>query len=127
MKAPVRFAVVGCGHIGKRHAAMIQAAPEARLVAVVDNAWSTSDLEDVVKDGSWAEGARACTSLPEALKVHDVDVVAVATPNGSHVELACQAIDAGCHVVLEKPMGLDAKSVEGLRIKANEAGLLVLG
>ena len=114
MQAPVKFTVVGCGHIGKRHAAMIQAAPEAQLVAVVDNAWPEADLDDLGRAGSWAEGAQAHTSLSKALQAHDVDVVAVATPNGSHVELACQAIDAGCHVVLEKPMGLDATSVEGL-------------
>ena len=127
MKAPVKFAVVGCGHIGKRHAAMIQASPEAQLVAVVDNAWPEADLDDLGRAGSWAEGAQAHTSLSHALKAHDLDVVAVATPNGSHVELACQAIDAGCHVVLEKPMGLDATSVEGLQTRAHEAGLLVFG
>ena len=127
MKAPVKFAVVGCGHIGKRHAAMIQAATEAQLVAVVDNAWQEADLDDLGRAGSWAEGAQAHTSLSQALQAHDVDVVAVATPNGSHVELACQAIDAGCHVVLEKPMGLDATSVEGLQARAHEAGLLVFG
>ena len=106
---------------------MIQAATEAQLVAVVDNAWPKADLDDLGRSGSWAEGARAHTSLGQALQAHDLDVVAIATPNGSHVELACQAIDAGCHVVLEKPMGLDATSVEGLQAKANQAGLLVFG
>ena len=127
MKAPVRFAVVGCGHIGKRHVAMIQAAPEAQLVAVVDKAWTEGNMAEVVKAGSWAEGACAYRSLSEALHAHQLDVIAVATPNGSHVELALAALEAGCHVVLEKPMGLDAKSVEGLHAKAKGAGLLVFG
>ena len=43
MKAPVRFAVVGCGHIGKRHVAMIQGDDRAALVAVVDHAWAAED------------------------------------------------------------------------------------
>lgn len=127
MKAPIKFAVVGCGHIGKRHAAMIQAAPEAELVAVVDNAWSKEDLLNVTSTQSWAAQAMAYTSLAHALLDQEFDVVAIATPNGSHVELACAAIDAGCHVILEKPMGLNSSSVEALQSKARNAGLVVFG
>ena len=102
MKAPVKFAVVGCGHIGKRHAAMIQAATEANS----SRWWTTPGRKRISMtwEGRIVGGGRtAHTSLSQALQAHDVDVVAVATPNGSHVELACQAIDAGCHVVWKNP------------------------
>ncbi|MED5317965.1 MAG: Gfo/Idh/MocA family oxidoreductase, partial [Bacteroidota bacterium] len=85
MKAPVRFAVVGCGHIGKRHAAMIQGDERATLVAVVDRAWAE---EADVSRRPWAPEARAFATLSSALTSLDVDVVVVATPNGSHIDLA---------------------------------------
>lgn len=126
MKAPLRFAVVGCGHIGKRHVAMIQGDSRGELVAVIDLAWS-SEGRGEVPARKWASEARAFTSLSDALNVLNFDVVSVATPNGSHVELACEAVAAGCHVVLEKPMGLTSKSIENLKKLAEEAGVKVFG
>ena len=126
MKAPVRFAVVGCGHIGKRHAAMIQGDKRALLVAVADLAWEVEG-QGAVKRRPWAPEAEAFTSLTDALAKCDVDVVSVATPNGSHVEVACEAVAAGCHVVVEKPMGLDASSVTRLKAQADLRGLTVFG
>ena len=124
MKAPVRFAVVGCGHIGKRHAAMIQGDERATLVAVVDHAWAE---DGEVSSRPWAPEARAFATLTTALAALDVDVVSVATPNGSHIDLACEAVAAGCHVVVEKPMGLDVASVERLRRDAETKGAMVFG
>ncbi len=124
MKAPVRFAVVGCGHIGKRHAAMIQGDERATLVAVVDRAWAE---EGNVSRRPWAPEARAFATLSAALTALDVDVVAVATPNGSHIDLACEAVAAGCHVVVEKPLGLDVASVERLKIDAEAKDVRVFG
>ena len=105
MKAPVKFAVVGCGHIGKRHAAMIQAAPEAQLVAVVDNAWSKEDLDDTSTRimGGGRDGAHQLCPMP--FRPKNVDVVAVATPNGSHVELACAGHRCGLSCGLGKTHG----------------------
>ena len=62
--------------------------------------------------------AQAFDSLTAMLDAVEVDVVAVATPNGSHVDLACQAIEAGCHVIVEKPMGLTVDSVARLQATA---------
>ena len=126
MKAPIRFAVVGCGHIGKRHAAMIQGESNALLVAVVDTAWR-EEGEGVLAPRTWAPEALAFADLEEALRHADFDVVAVATPNGSHVDLACRAMKAGCHVIVEKPMGLSVSSVERLKSESEKAGVTVFG
>ena len=91
---------------------MIQGDERATLVAVVDHAWAE---EGEVSPRPWAPEARAFATLSTALAALDVDVVAVATPNGSHIDLACEAVAAGCHVVVEKPMGLDVASVERLK------------
>ena len=127
MNVPVRFAVVGCGHIGKRHAAMVLGHDEARLVAVVDVAWEGSQSEGVITSPDWAKDAQAFSSLTEALKQMDVDVVSVCTPNGTHVELATNAVAAGCHVILEKPMGLRSQGVAELKRSAEKAGVTVFG
>ena len=127
MNAPVRFAVVGCGHIGKRHAAMIQGHREAELVAVIDSAWKNQSSQVQVETPVWAGNAPAFSSLVDALKEIDVDVIAICTPNGSHIELALQTVEAGCHVLVEKPMGLTASSIAELDAKRRLKGVHVFG
>ena len=103
---------------------MIQGDERATLVAVVDHAWAG---EGELSPRPWAPEARAFATLSAALAALDVDVVSVATPNGSHVDLACEAVAAGCHVVVEKPMGLNVASVERLRRDAEAKGVRVFG
>jgi UDP-N-acetyl-2-amino-2-deoxyglucuronate dehydrogenase len=84
----VRFAVVGCGHIGKRHAEMIVRNEEAELVALID-----------VKDKSALKidhfDVPFFSSLDSFLSASlDVDVVNIATPNGFHAEHALNKLDA---------------------------------
>lgn len=100
----IRFVIIGYGHIGKRHAAMIERQPEARLVAVVDP--------------KTPEPAPSCphfTSWEAWMEANiQADVAVVASPNGLHTAHAYQALEAGLHVVVEKPMGLTAASVQAL-------------
>jgi len=127
MNAPVRFAVVGCGHIGKRHAAMVEAHAEAELVAVADTAWTLGSEGGLLPSPEWAPTARAFGSLASLLDAVEVDVVSVCTPNGSHISLARTAVERGCHVVVEKPMGLRAEDVRGLGELAESQGVRVFG
>lgn len=106
MNEKIKFAVVGLGHIGKRHAEMISRNLEAELVAgcdilpkeslnLPDNSLPVySDLEIMLKDNP------------------DIDVVCVATPNGLHASNALTALNANKHVVIEKPMGLHKAECE---------------
>ena len=109
---PIKFAVVGCGHIGKRHAEMIVRHPEARLVALCDTAPRDS-LSLAAYDVPFY------TSL-DALLVADVavDVVSICTPNGTHAPLSIQALEAGKHVLCEKPMALTKAEGEAVIYKA---------
>lgn len=108
----VRFAVVGAGHIGKRHASMIQAHTESELVALCD-----VRSQEVL--GTAAFAVPFFNSM-EALLAADlpIDVLCICTPNGLHSMQAIQALDAGKHVVCEKPMGLDKASCEAVIYKA---------
>src|SRR4051812_37739870 len=96
----IRFAVVGCGHIGKRHAAMIHNNNECELVALCD-VKKQSDL------GIKHSDVPFFNSIDELLQSDIIiDVLCVATPNGLHEEHALKALSANLHVVIEKPMAL---------------------
>ena len=108
----VKFAVVGCGHIGKRHAEMITRHPEAQLVAQCDSApRQTLRLE--------AYEVPFYASLDDLLAANlDIDVICVCTPNGVHAPLSIQALEARKHVVCEKPMALTKADCEAVIFKA---------
>lgn len=88
--------IVGMGGIGAMHArALAELGGRARLVA-----FSGGATADVV-DGAVRLAPREVIAHP------DVDVVAICTPSGSHAALALAALEAGRHVVVEKPLALD--------------------
>jgi UDP-N-acetyl-2-amino-2-deoxyglucuronate dehydrogenase len=95
----LRFALVGAGMIGGVHAAALAELTDvAELVAVVDN--------DLAKAQALAQryGADASTDLDAVLRRDDVDAVTICTPSGLHADGAVAALDAGKHVVVEKPV-----------------------
>ncbi|MBN2742960.1 MAG: Gfo/Idh/MocA family oxidoreductase [Marinilabiliaceae bacterium] len=108
----IKFAVVGMGHIGKRHAEMIRRHPQARLVAMCDIVPAQqAGIADA--DVPWFNSI-------EALLVSDleVDVVNICTPNGLHARQAILALEARKHVVIEKPMALTKADAEAVIFKA---------
>ena len=108
----IKFAVIGCGHIGKRHAEMICRNPESQLAALVD-------IKDKTKLGLNQFDVPFYSSLDEFLgSGTESDVVTIATPNGLHAEQALKALDAGKHVVIEKPMSLKKLDAEKVIFKA---------
>lgn len=102
---PVQFAVVGCGHIGKRHAAMIAQHPGARLAALVDT--------DPGHPLAATYAVPLYASVEELLASGTpADVVVVATPNACHAQQALAILHSGRHVVIEKPMTLTRQDAE---------------
>jgi predicted dehydrogenase len=108
----IRFAVVGCGHIGKRHAAMISNNKECELVAL-------SDVARRDQLGLEKYEAPFFSSVDEMLESKvPVDVLCIATPNGLHEEQALKGLRAGAHVVIEKPMALTKAGCERIIYEA---------
>jgi predicted dehydrogenase len=91
----MRAVIVGAGLMGRWHAAAIRRAG-GRVVAVID-----SDAAAGARLAAQT-GATASTDLRGAL-ARGADVVHVCTPLASHLELAAIGLEAGCHIVLEKP------------------------
>ncbi|MDR6404749.1 MULTISPECIES: Gfo/Idh/MocA family protein [Chryseobacterium] len=112
MSEKIKFAVVGCGHIGKRHAEMITRNEECELLALIDVAEKSSLNIDNYNVPFFK-------SLDDFLNSElEVDVINIASPNGFHFEQAYKAIDAGKHVVVEKPMALNKQHAEKLIFQA---------
>ncbi|MBI2833647.1 MAG: Gfo/Idh/MocA family oxidoreductase [Acidobacteria bacterium] len=97
--APLRFAIVGCGDIGRLRAAALVALGRDRLGAVSD--------QDEARAASVAAafGVPAEHDWRRLIERPDVDAVVVSTPPPSHEEIATVALDAGKHVLCEKPLG----------------------
>lgn len=106
MNRKIRFAVVGCGHIGKRHAEMITREAGAELVALCD-------IRPEKELGIEAYRVPFTRDLEELLGMElDIDVLNVCVPNGLHASIAIRAIETGHHVVIEKPMALTRTDAE---------------
>lgn len=108
-----RFAVIGCGHIGKRHVQALSAGDDFELVAVCD-----IDPE-----------ARAMPGVPSFASIEDLvssgpafDVATIATPNGLHQKHATALLKEGKHVVIEKPMALTKEDCQRIITAAEESG-----
>ena len=108
----IKFAVVGAGHIGKRHAEMIRREEEAELVAMVD-VRSIEECEATHFEVPFFKTVEELISSGL-----DFDVVNICTPNGLHAEQSLLALEAKKHVVCEKPMGLSKDNCEKVIFKS---------
>ena len=124
MSGPVRLAIVGAGGIAQTHALAARRVPEVLPVAVADR--------DAAAAGALAEqlgGAGSpvrCTTDPGALADPSlVDLVVLATPPASHVDLACRFLQAGVAVLCEKPLALTGLETRRLAASAREGGALL--
>lgn len=118
----IKFAVIGCGHIGKRHAEMIQRNAESELVALCDiRPAGELNLKDFEQTPFY--------NSPEAMfAAHpDIDVVNVCTPNGLHAEHSLLALGNHKHVVCEKPMAISKSDCEKIIYKALQVSRNVFG
>jgi UDP-N-acetyl-2-amino-2-deoxyglucuronate dehydrogenase len=108
----IKFAVIGQGHIGKRHAEMIRRNPNTRLVAVCDVLPQKElGLEDIEEQYFLSFDALLAANL-------DIDVINICTPNGYHADYAVKALEAQKHVVLEKPIALTRSDAERILFKS---------
>ena len=107
-----QFALVGCGRIAQRHAGHIAQLGDVKAVFDVS--------ADAAKSFAEANKATAYTDFNQMLASEpEVDVVSILTPNGFHAKQAIAALNAGFHVLCEKPMAINVHDC-GEMIKAAE-------
>lgn len=109
----IKFAVIGCGHIGKRHASMILGNSDFELIAFCD-----IKPKEVLGLENFTE-AKFFNSFEALIQSGiKIDAVSIASPNGYHQEQALLALENNWHVVLEKPMALTKAGCEQIIFKA---------
>ena len=119
----LRFAVVGCGHIGKRHISVICNEEDALLAAVCD-----IDIEKMKLDDISENGVVSYTDFERMLEDSDFDIICICTPHGLHAQMSRKSAMAKKHILVEKPMGLSvAESEEMIRTaEENKVRLFVV-
>jgi myo-inositol 2-dehydrogenase / D-chiro-inositol 1-dehydrogenase len=117
----VRFAVLGCGRIGRMHALNLARHPRAELAYVYDI------VDDAAAQTADATGARPAGEVDEILAADDVEAVLIASSTDTHLDLLVRAVEAGKAVLCEKPIDLDLAKVDASwqRIKARKPTVMV--
>jgi predicted dehydrogenase len=120
-KSGFGFGIVGCGMIADFHARAIEAMKGGHLSCVFSR--SKANADRVAK-------AYNCTSYQdysEFLAHPGLDIVAIATPSGAHLEPCVQAARAGKHVICEKPLEVTLERVDRMIKTCNENNVMLAG
>ena len=97
----IKFAVVGCGSIGKRHIAVLDAEPDAEIVAICD-----TDEVKCREQSVLYNSIPFYTSYDKMLEEIKADIINVVTPHALHASMAVKALNKKFNVLVEKPMAL---------------------
>ncbi|MBI2299895.1 MAG: Gfo/Idh/MocA family oxidoreductase [Armatimonadetes bacterium] len=118
----LRVAILGCGGMAGGHARRYAANPDVQVVG----------LCDVTEDQCKAFAARNLPGYSPAPKIYTdpaamyaeakLDALTIATPHTLHFQQGMQALEAGCHVLMEKPMVTDSRDAHALAAKVKETG-----
>lgn len=119
MEEPLRYALVGCGGFGRFCLAQYQSLESLKLVAVTDA--SPVLAQQVAKDFNLEQVG----SIQELIARPDIDIMHLATPPGTHYELTRAALEAGKHVLCEKPLTLTTEDAARLIEIARSKGLVL--
>ena len=113
----LRVGLVGCGDVAAQNAAALRQAPNTQLVACYDT------VPKLAEDIARTYDAVAAHGFDELLGREDLDAVFLSVPHHLHAPLARQAMEAGKHVIVEKPPANDLQGALELRDAAAELGL----
>ena len=117
----IKFAVLGCGRIGRMHARNLARHPRAELEYVYDV------VDGAAAAAAEATGARKAGSVDEIMEAADVDAVLIASSTDTHLDLLERAVAAGKAVLCEKPIDLDLAKVDACwtRIEGRSPTIMV--
>lgn len=120
MNTPVRFAIIGFGNIGRRHAQHIIQNPDTVLVAICDSDPSKAAPVTALHDNGKA--VQFFRNADDFLKAGIADVVSICTPNYLHEPHTIAALESGHHALVEKPMAISIESCDRMIAAAERAG-----
>ncbi|CAM3616972.1 Gfo/Idh/MocA family protein [Marinicrinis lubricantis] len=113
------FGLIGCGSIGDFHMQAIHELDHAELVMVC------ARKQERAQEVGSRERCDWTTDIDELLVRPDVDIVTVTTSSGSHAEIGMKVLEAGKHLMVEKPMAMNAEDAERMIRMAEQKGLTI--
>lgn len=113
--------VIGCGYWGAKHARVLNSLTNAHLHSVAD-----LDAAKVQAVAEKYPGVESLQDIDRLLANPEIEAVVIATPASSHYKLALQALNAGKHVFVEKPLTLFPQEAEELIEVSEKAGLTLM-
>jgi predicted dehydrogenase/nucleoside-diphosphate-sugar epimerase len=114
----MRVAIVGCGQFSRAHIQALHKIEGIEIVAVCDqDQWRAKETAGLIKN------INAYNDLAMLLDREHPEVVHILTPPNTHASLAIQAMRAGCHVLVEKPMALSVEEADSMIAAARENGV----
>lgn len=114
----MKFLIAGLGSIGRRHFRNLIALGEKDIILLRSHRATLPDDE--------LAGYPVETDLAEALKKHKPDAVIVANPTSLHLDIAIPAAEAGCHILLEKPISHSTERLDELEAAVKKSGSKIL-
>ncbi|MGH8020302.1 MAG: Gfo/Idh/MocA family protein [Opitutaceae bacterium] len=119
--SPVRFAIIGAGAIAAFHARAIAATSGAKLMAVHHPQRAKAEVF------AGEHGGEPVSELDRLLGRADVDVVCITVPSGLHGDIAIRALEAGKHVLCEKPLEITTARIDAMLAAAERSGKVLAG
>ncbi len=119
-KKKIRIGIIGCGQMGRWHWSAYRRNPNAQMVAFADSDFDKAD--------TFAREVNAKTykSYQEMIAKEKLDGVSVCSIPSTHKEIVFDLLEAGIHILCEKPLAISVKEAEQMLIKAQEKKLLLL-
>jgi predicted dehydrogenase len=114
----MKFLIAGLGSIGRRHFRNLISLGETDIVLLRSHRATLPDDE--------LNGYPVETDLNEALRKHKLDAVIVSNPTALHLDVAIPAAQAGCHILLEKPVSHSLDRLDALQTAAEKSGSRIL-
>lgn len=122
MKKNLKYALIGCGRISPNHIAAAKA-NELNIVAICDIV--EENMEDKAKKFELPESVKRYTDYKEMLQTEKPQLVAICTESGKHAAIALDCIEAGCNVIIEKPIALSIADADAIIEAAKKKGVKV--
>lgn len=120
---PVRIAVIGCGYWGMNYLRVFNELLDSRVVAICDQ------RQERLQEMAWRyPGVHLTTQVEDAISRSDVDAVVVCTEATSHHSVTRSLLEAGKHVLVEKPLTTSAADAEELvALAESKSAILMVG
>lgn len=113
----LRFAIVGCGRMGRHHSERLLADGRGTVVALQD---ALPEMALGLKTTLWPE-ARVCLTFEELLALDNIDAAILCTPTAEHFQQATRCLDRGWHLLCEKPLASNRDQIVELIARAEVA------